>query len=398
MYRYLESACFDGSNVIVVTVHHDHLFCLRRLLILILILNSSIVFLEQKNTSYLWHQNRQRNGHILSHRQSPMAPTRLIIFTGAPSPASLATEKNLLSDLDPSIAQFLGLETTASPSPPAPSNTYPEWRSLPLSTALSQTRARHAPHPSDDFFSIADITFAPDDESPLLTGDTQDDRVSQLLSQFCQDSLRDAAALHDTQATSYFSTDSFTSDDDSAPREPRAPLGNRGHVSDIAGIPPATEIQLCAPGTVVVNLIAAVVSVSELRLVRTRWGSSAWLVEIQLGDETRTGFGVTLWYGGRGAAEGMVREVWRGDVVLFRGVELRVWRERVYGGSLRGGRTRVDVLYREVGRGGWYARRDVVGRENEGNLQLEKVGRVREWVVRALLFGSAEDGPPPDSQ
>ena len=66
------------------------------------------------------------------------------------------------------------------------------------------------------------------------------------------------------------------------------------------------------------------------------------------------------------------------DVVLVRNVALAAFRGRVYGQSLRRGVTRVDLVWRGGGveRRGW-----------EG---VEKVRRVREWVLG--FVGGGGDG------
>ncbi|GJC89739.1 hypothetical protein ColLi_12577 [Colletotrichum liriopes] len=215
---------------------------------------------------------------------------------------------------------------------------------------------------------------------------------------------RQTESFNNTTATDSFvteTTDSFqdTTGDPTTPGA-RPPLVTSHHLSDLEDIPPGPELLRLAPQTVTVNLVAGVMSVSEPRGVRTRWGHELSLVEVLVGDETRAGFGVTFWLppdGGGGGDPSMPTQLRRQDVVLLQNVALHVFRGKVYGQSLRKGLTRTTVLYRrklgEDDEGGYYRPRDLeTGRREETHPQLAKTRRVWEWV---LTFVGGEERTDP---
>ena len=99
------------------------------------------------------------------------------------------------------------------------------------------------------------------------------------------------------------------------------------------------------------------------------------------------------------------------DVVLMRNVALTSFRGRVYGQSLRRGMTRVELVYRFGGQGEEAERGVLAGMGREldgegGGVVLEKVRRVREWVLGFVGGGDRRKGGkgekgvqlPPDTQ
>ncbi|KAF4595641.1 nucleic acid-binding, OB-fold protein [Ophiocordyceps camponoti-floridani] len=72
-------------------------------------------------------------------------------------------------------------------------------------------------------------------------------------------------------------------------------------------------------------MVAAIVSISAARTVKTRWGTKE-LVEVIVGDDTRaSAFTVTFW--APASTAGLARQ----DVVLLRNVALGVFRGLVGG-------------------------------------------------------------------
>jgi hypothetical protein len=163
-----------------------------------------------------------------------------------------------------------------------------------------------------------------------------------------------------------------------------------------------------------VNLIVGMISVSEARSIKTRRGVDVELLEVIVGDEAKTGFGINFWLPSSQAAEGDLRSAVQGlrpqDVVLMRNVALSSFRGKVYGQSLRKGMTKVHLLYRSR-----IDRTDVAGcysaaqlnSEDPADRQLEKTRRVREWVLRFIGGGAVQrngkrkalhETLPPDTQ
>ncbi|KAK7744256.1 hypothetical protein SLS53_003777 [Cytospora paraplurivora] len=113
--------------------------------------------------------------------------------------------------------------------------------------------------------------------------------------------------------------------------------GREDHLSDLEDIPPASYILSTMPQTITVTLIVGIISIAAPRTVETRYGTAQTLVEVLVGDETKSGFSVTFWLSGAdGGPGGGVLAGLRGqDVVLMQNVALNVFRGKVYGGSLR---------------------------------------------------------------
>ena len=165
-----------------------------------------------------------------------------------------------------------------------------------------------------------------------------------------------------------------------------------GHLSDVEDIPNAAYLRSIIPQTMTVNLIAAVMSLPTPRTVITgrQWGKErpCDLVEILVGDETKAGFGVTLWLANNADGETMRKQIKHlrlGDIVLFRNVALSSFRDKVHGQSLRRGITKVDLLFGkriddEDRRRGAYSTRDVVEAHNQADPQLMKARRVKDWM------------------
>ncbi|PKY02804.1 hypothetical protein P168DRAFT_291923 [Aspergillus campestris IBT 28561] len=189
----------------------------------------------------------------------------------------------------------------------------------------------------------------------------------------------------------------------------------QGPVIDLQDIPSARYLESIVPQTMTVNLIVSIITIHPPRRIVTRqWKKELDLVEMVVGDETRSGFGVTLWLGpvdqtkggvaARGCAEGgdlgpTLAGLRPRDIVLLRMVGLSSFRERVYGQSLRKGVTKVDLLHRprvDAGdAGGLYSARQLRDvpqthpAAKKDDLPLAKVSKVREWIRR--FVGSSPD-------
>lgn len=188
----------------------------------------------------------------------------------------------------------------------------------------------------------------------------------------------------------------------------------RGTISDLKDIPNAAYLHSIIPQTMSVNLVVGVIAVYPRRRVLTRrWKRELDIVELIVGDETKTGFGVTVWLPpveqttnpertGGGIHADVLGQTVAGlrprDIVLVRTVGLSSFRERVYGQSLRHGLTQIDLLYRQpvdlTDASGIYTSRaiDAAGADD---LQTQKVRRVRDWIRN--FVGSGADGAQGDS-
>ncbi|KAI2784382.1 hypothetical protein F4815DRAFT_455598 [Daldinia loculata] len=341
---------------------------------------------------------------------------RILILAGAPESHKLDwKESGLLNQfLDP-ISQFARLDTypisVTESTAIGPSRDVAVWRSIPLEkttlpTGFSQLhQVRQDYHGDDGFFTVFTPSFASTSD---LRGT---DRASQeLLEQFYDHSL----AVHDDMPSSQlpvsFSTDESslnTTEDisfydsirssNSSSRRDQPLIAQTTHLSDLEDVPRASHLQSIAPQTMTVNLIVGIISIAEPRTVRTRWGSTNSLIELLVGDETKSGFSITFWLSSElsESSSKILRELRRQDIVLLRNVALSVFMKKVHGYSLRKGLTKVDLLYRRKldrdDQGGLYGMRDLSSTKST-HPQLLKTRRVREWVMNFVGDGGAALG------
>ncbi|KAJ4312411.1 hypothetical protein N0V84_009947 [Fusarium piperis] len=343
-----------------------------------------------------------------------MAP-RVLLFAGAPPASSLSAESCTINDLDHVFAEFLGLiprrptqKLRATPS----SMSQVTWRSLPLTrqplhTGFSQRHDisinEHALASQSDFFTTADVSFNGVAES---FGGTDPEDV---LSQFYDHSL----AVHNSMPSSQLDSFEETSLEEtsfmtiSSTSNPTIISPVPSHLSDLKDVPPAPRILSLNPQTLTLNLMVGIISIAQPRSVTTRWGRTLSLVEILVGDDTKSGFAVTFWLDREDAATAEISSLRRQDVVSMQNVALHVFRGKVYGQSLRKGMTKVTLLWRREG-SGLYTTRDLAKR-GQVHPQLAKTKKVKDWVLkfvgahvgartRARTARVSWDKPPDDTQ
>ncbi|XEV03823.1 hypothetical protein FSHL1_009110 [Fusarium sambucinum] len=341
-----------------------------------------------------------------------MAP-RLLLFAGAPSSSSLNSESCTITRIDDSFAEFLGL-TSQKPTHAPLSNIAP-WRSLPLNrkplhTGFSQTHDVSVNLVNQsEFFTTAEVSFKEQSQSSGGGGDAE-----TTLSQFYDHSL----ALHNPVPSSQLDSFQETTFEETSFEETSfmttlaaervdATESVPSHLSDLEDIPPAAKILALHPQTITLNIIAGIISIAQPRTVTTRWGRTLSLIEILLGDETKTGFAVTFWLEESNAATAEISSLRRQDIVLMQNVALHVFQNKVYGQSLRRGMTKVSLLWRRDG-SGLYSTRDL-SKRGQMHPQLQKAKKVKHWVLR--FVGAAAgvktrasrarlswDRPPDDTQ
>lgn len=200
---------------------------------------------------------------------------------------------------------------------------------------------------------------------------------------------------------------------------PLPPFRINGPLRDLKDIPTARDLQTIVPQTISVNLVVGIIAVHPPRRVITRqWKKEFDIIELVVGDETRAGFGVNFWLPASVLADqtaakaertdGLGRSLARlrpQDIVLLRTVGLGSFRDQVYGQSLRGGMTQVDLLHRPSTDAGEL---DKVPTNVQGDLP-RKLRKVREWILRFVgtdgVGGTSPGMPetergrlPPDTQ
>ncbi|KAL7938469.1 hypothetical protein V8C35DRAFT_79334 [Trichoderma chlorosporum] len=360
---------------------------------------------------------------------SPPPSPNLILFVGAPSPISITSQSCTINSFEEAFHILLGpldskhhlqQHTTPTSRIEIASQPHAVWRSVPLNrrplhTGLSQNHSilDGSFQAHRDFFTTAGVVSG--DETPSPDGG---DDGGTLLTQFVEESLAAHNLVPSSQLgsasidTTENTTASFTtnSSNDASLQGPTRPLPTPvpSHLSDLEDVPSAAHILALSPQTVTLNLIVAVISIAQPRTVTTRWGTTLSLVEVLVGDETKSGFGVTFWLSSDQAATSQVSKLRRQDVVLMENVALHVFRGKVYGQSLRKNLTRVSLLWRSEG-GGYYHNKDIARRAAAKHPQREKSRLVKDWVIQFVGrdLGAATrkrasrgswDQPPDDTQ
>ncbi|PGG96445.1 hypothetical protein GX51_07814 [Blastomyces parvus] len=189
------------------------------------------------------------------------------------------------------------------------------------------------------------------------------------------------------------STEDHDTDSHQHPLPPPLP----GHLSDLKDIPSATYLHSISPRMIPINLIVAIITIYPRKRVRTRWGYETDVVELVVGDETRSGFQITCWLSLKGGEsrngvkpglDGSICGLRPRDIVLFRSVALNSFRGKVYGQSLKGNMTKVDLLHRAPvdpsDEEGLFTAQILADRTSDSHPQLVKVRRVRDWILNFI--------------
>ena len=173
-----------------------------------------------------------------------------------------------------------------------------------------------------------------------------------------------------------------------------------GTLNNLKDLPNARYLRSINPQTMTVNLVVGVISISQPRTITTRrTQQKVDLVELLVGDETRSGFHINIWlpaspYDGMNAVKHhsevdgnlnlQVSGLRPQDIILMKNVALSSFRDKVDGQSLRRGMTSIDLLHRKTIdshdiRGTFSARQ--IDMECLENARMDKVRRVKEWVM-----------------
>ncbi|KAL8968378.1 MAG: hypothetical protein Q9197_004920 [Variospora fuerteventurae] len=354
--------------------------------------------------------------------------TKIVIYTGAPFVRSLNwTEDDLTVPLQPCFSDD-------NPSrPPLDIPNRPQWRSLPLEHTHLPTGLTQATNP--DF--VPNSTENPDETSFLSTTDLASSQgsdipaskedESEILTQYYEHSF----AVHENLPSSQIlpasssspvsssSPDSSFSasinDSTTAATAAAADTLQRQFFlsaffatapTDLSSVPTAAYLHSITPQTMTLNLLIGIIAIPPPRIITMRRGKSRTvdLVEMIVGDDTRAGFGVNIWLSSSSSSSNrpgqqqqqdkhalqlkeQMRDLRPRDVVLMRNVALTSFRGKVYGQSLRRGMTGVELVWRSVldarDRQGLFEGWEV----EEGDGGMEKVRRVREWVLRFVGGG-----------
>ncbi|KAJ5707100.1 hypothetical protein N7488_006901 [Penicillium malachiteum] len=333
---------------------------------------------------------------------------KTIFLVGSPLPSSLDWDHDEL--LNKPIHPFCDANNSTAYDPayePCPNQNIIKWRVLP-SQPLSSSDTVEDHHafywgPNDPSFLTAQQLINADSAS----SDEDDSALSQFYNHSFavhETSQVSASGLREedlTQSSSGSDDLMITQSEKDVSESP--PIQIRGPLKDLGDIPTAKYLQSIVPQTMTINLVVGIIAIHPPRRVVTRqWKKELDIIELMVGDETRAGFGVNFWLPAPTDRPGAkAREIdWLAsslaslrpqDIILLRTVGLGSFRDQVYGQSLRGGMTQVDLLYRPTDAG----RPSKVMPPSHGidNDLPQKVRKVREWILR--FVGTDEVGGSP---
>ncbi|KAG6993719.1 hypothetical protein G7Y79_00051g086390 [Physcia stellaris] len=349
---------------------------------------------------------------------------KIVLLTGAPLSKSLDwADGSLCCPLQDCFVEREGKEPYLPPSSSAIAR--PVWRHLPLEvkhlpSGLTQLvhDAREESQKTEEetsFLTVTDISILSDSINESSSQDFHSSGSSDdALTQFYEHSY----AIHEElPTTNVFSLDSV--DDGSVFSIDESKQEHRqGHevenleptvvktkprslnVTSLKDIPNSSMIRRLSPSTMSVDLIIGILSISPPKLIKTKkYGRLVELVEMIVADETKSGFGITVWLpvskaNSTKAPQGgdlrsSIVNLRPQDIVLARNVALDSFRGKVYGQSLRKEVTKLDLLYRTVvdayDQPGAYSWDELNRSTNDP--QLSRVKQLNEWVMSFVGVG-----------
>ena len=370
-------------------------------------------------------------------------PTR-VVYAGAPDSKYLhAANRELLPESEclEAFRRFCGLpeqrqaidtvsaaEGTTTTDPPA------SWRTISLKrehlpTGLSQIHGRQDLYEGASFLTTADLDSYTHLPMELGAGDSQissTHSVEEILSQFYEQSYAIHEDIPSSEIAASSLSDSSGKDSASFDSESRATQDERLHAGmreipslsnlcDLKDVPNASYLRSMHPQTVTTNMVVGIISMSPPRSINMKRGGTVDLVEVLVGDETRSGLGINFWLPTSNVNGGGMRRSLEGlrsqDVLLIRNVALGSFQGRVYGQSLRRDMTKVYLLFRNKvdkhdARGAYTLEDIAIGATHD--VQMQKMMRVMRWVSDFVGQRSSENSSkehnqkrtalPPDTQ
>ncbi|KAL9620641.1 MAG: hypothetical protein Q9160_004895 [Pyrenula sp. 1 TL-2023] len=206
------------------------------------------------------------------------------------------------------------------------------------------------------------------------------------------------------------------------------------HVTNLKELPSASYLNNIQPQTMTINIVVGIIALpAPVTVPRRSNGSKIDLVEMLVGDDTRSAFGISIWLPyleeavqppqGKDTLRSQIASLRPTDIVLIRNLALGSFRGKVHGQSLHRGITKIDLLRRRnITRG--ERLRDLNGSigshgimrdfpELGDGLLMKKASQVHQWLLQfvgAPAYISRPDVPgrhslrkgfetlPPDTQ
>lgn len=369
---------------------------------------------------------------------------RMIVLAGAPDSTQLDWSEKSLLPASMHVEAVTSVASVATPTSPASKAFGPQWRQIttqrlqmrPILPKLNIDARPTPPEVTDrsgaEFFAADEFTgtqtpgsdVSGDESQP--SGASTDTTTSEALSDYYDHSFAIHEAIPSSQLSGFHEytpgTPTYESNAEMFPETPsagggiiRTPSQRRlsqaprpKHLSDLEDIPNAPYLRSIEPQTMTVNLIVGIIAILPPRTVITgaKYGKprETELVEMVVGDDTKTGFSITMWLpremrvnwkdgahavpeGARSVLRRSLRFMRPRDVVLLQNVALSSFRGKVHGQSLKGDVTKIDLLFRKK-----VDDDDLAGIYTMSNLrtatakdpQVFKVKKVRDWLADAV--------------
>ena len=310
----------------------------------------------------------------------------------------------------------------------------PAWRALPLQaehlpsglTQLIQTGVAaewetQGINEETSFLTMTDVSMLSDRSEMLSSQDVQSSgsNSDESLTQFYEYSY----ALHEEQPTAdviyldskndmtQFSLAAFAVETEMAlmaeelPQQAVQAKPRSSNTTSLRNIPNASMIRSLGTSTMTVDLVVGILAISQPRSIKTRkYGRLVELVEMTVADDTKAGFGITIWLpvskerfsknNQEDRLRSSVATLRPQDIILARNVALESFKGKVYGQSLRKGITKLDLLYRnledaqdEPGAYSW----DELNAVSD-DPQLVRVKMLHDWVMSFVGAGHRTPG------
>ncbi|MCJ1425289.1 hypothetical protein MMC29_003177 [Sticta canariensis] len=349
---------------------------------------------------------------------------KTIFLTGAPLSSSLQWDDCLLSA--PLQACFAPDPKLSEISLSSSAGTGPTWRSLPferehLPTGITQlAKAEKVVGDHGDFANETSFLVARDLSFNSTTSSENSNKESpspppdeDLLTQFYDHSFAiheeitspralDNESSHETSNSTSFEDSYIPSqlnDVSSAGKNLSKSRLSSTSITDLARVPKADYLEAITPQTMTVNLVLGIILVPQPRVIKARGsGQKLGLVEMLVGDETKAGFGISIWFSDPGNPnekesdlQAEVAHLRPQDIVLARNIALSSFNGKVYGQSLRRDTTTLNLLYRNkvdaTDKAGAFGARELQD-SGSSNVQVSKLKRVRQWVMDFVGAGT----------
>ena len=365
-------------------------------------------------------------------------PPKTLFFAGAPLPSEVRDEvadfnrdgpggvsEKLLTSFSHSIKQFCGLKEvgtaealvdhgkpslTAAPSAAA-------WHSLPLEgehlwvdysqglgwqEAYQRNAALNAAEDPTFLSTQGETCFR--SSNARSTQAALEDVTSQFYdnfptSQIARPETEDESLEEETGFSASFGTTSAgpMQDESLMSEAEKRPVPIAGQITNLDRLPNEAYLKSISPQTMSITIICGIISISPPRSLTTRHGSTVEIVEMLVGDDKKSGFGINFWLPSprqKSALREALSDIRPQDIIQVRNMALSSFKGKVYGQSLRREMTKVDLLYRNridrTDRAGYYSIKDLSASEySQLNPQVLKTKRVKEWVLRFVGSGPA---------